>query len=130
MDIAGKYYFGLYDAIDKSNIDMGWPFQNGFASYLIKNKLNVIENYKYADLYQESYKYSIYREECLNFSPTEDFEKCWICDDYYFGAIWNKSHSGRFYVQDLKLTHEVENNIEDIKAGKFYYLDELKKRDI
>jgi hypothetical protein len=130
MNIASKYYYGLYDVINKSNIHMGWPFQYGFAPYLLKNNLNVIENHKYADSYQKIYKYSIYREECLNFSPNEDFEKCWVCDDYYFGATQNKSHSGKFYVEDLKLTHEVEDNIEDINAGKFYYLDELKKRDI
>jgi hypothetical protein len=125
MNIAGDYHIQLREKINSVNFSKGWPFNYGFLTHLLKNKLNIIENYQYAEYAKINYKYSIYREECLDISPINDFEKCWLCDDYYFGATQNKPHSGKFFIEDLKITHEIENNIEDINGGKFYYVDEL-----
>jgi hypothetical protein len=129
MNIAGQYYYELRKNVNIKNWENGWPFEYGFPHHLVKNDINVIENFKYAEYAGIDYKYSIYREECLNTSPLEEFEKCWKCDDYYFGATTNKPHFGKFFIEDLKSTHQVENNIEDIHGGKFYYIDEIAKKN-
>jgi len=127
MNIVGDYYYNLRNNININNFSKGWPFGYGLPRYLIENNINIIENNLYAEYAGIDYKYSIYRNECLHLSPLEEFEKCWLCDDYYFGASGNKPHSGKFFVQDLKLTHQVEDNIEDIFGGDFYYIDEIPK---
>jgi hypothetical protein len=76
--------------------------------------------------------YTIYRQECLKYSPIFEYKNCVECNSYYYDGLYpdeTVQYKNRF-VEDLKKKYIIEDNIHDTFVGKLYYLDELKLKDI
>jgi hypothetical protein len=127
MDILANYYLELKK--EEYIMNNEYPLNYGFAYHLKKHNIEYQLNVEIPKLYEKLYTYTIYRDECLHLSPTNDFIKCKECDDYYYGMDGTNPLSDKFFINDLIREYYVEENICDTNNPKFYYIDELLKRE-
>lgn len=124
MDLASQYYNVVKSKI--KTIYNQYPFNYGFIEHLKQKNIEVHISDLLAEKYKKNNSYTIYREECLKLSPIKDYQKCFECNSYYFD-IPNSKHK-RFFINDLKVSFDIEKNIEDVTLDKKYYVDELKPK--
>jgi len=113
MDLASKYHIESQKKIN----NFGYSYKYSFYRHLCENDIICSED--------SFYPYTIYREECLNISPINDFTKCFECNNYYFDIINNHKNS---YINDLKKKFIIDHDVENLLIGEMKYVDELKPK--
>jgi hypothetical protein len=111
MDIAANYY------------NNGHKY--GFIKHLTNNNISIKSvvdiNYMY-----DNYGYVIYRQECIKFSPLNDFDLCHECEAYYYQPVdqlYNNKEI-RHYIEDLMINYNIDDPF-NVKDGIFLFVDEL-----
>jgi hypothetical protein len=103
MDIASK----LYES-KKKEIMLVHPHHGyggaGFLRYLLLNGIKI------CDISLAQKGYSIYREECFKYSPVTEFEKCILCDSYFYGTVGGGLALGYAYNSYYQSLENDKNN--------------------
>ena len=94
MDIKSEYYDIIFN--DR---------YNGFElfKYLKKNKINILQT----DCHFAS---TIYRKECVSFSPLNEFKDCAECDRYYYKPYNERTTESKFLI-DLKEKYNIDERM-------------------
>lgn len=125
MDIMSRYFYEVINAA-KQNHQYGFPYQYGLIKHLYLNGIKPSVT-KLAEIDGErNYSYTIYRKECLEYSPNDEFEYCRMCDDYYFGAPPNQKLAGAFFVEEINKQFINDPNIFNLMDNlNWIYIDEI-----
>jgi len=129
MDIASQYfteYNKKYKNDMKEDWYMGHPLKYGFVKNLYNNSVKILEMVGRTKFHAGETSYTIYRKECIEYSPIDEYMKCFKCDLYHYKDARNSQEY--LYINELMEEYEINLNIFDCSNFKTIYIDELKKK--
>lgn len=112
MDIKSEYYNTILN--DKYN---GYELYK----YLKTNKITIFET-------THNFASTIYRKECLPFSPLTEFNDCVECDKYFYKPHNEKTTDSKFLI-DLKEKYEVDERMCEPFGNGYFLMLPLKSKD-
>jgi len=126
MNVASKYFLEYNQKyLQEYRLNRELP-KYGFVRHLYDNSIKVLDMVGRTKFHAGETSYTIYRKECLKYSPIDEYMKCFECDAYYYKDA--KTTDEKLFVTELKEKYEIKENIFDRTVLNTTYVDELIKK--
>lgn len=83
--------------------------QYSLFDHLIKMDVKICSIDNWTDFYNGVFTYTIYRPECLPYSPMNQFNECVECDRYHFDIF--RGYDRKYYITNLKEKYLLPDNV-------------------
>jgi hypothetical protein len=122
MDIASTYFIE-YNKKYTLNKELQ---KYGFIKHLYDNSIKVLDMVGRTKFHAGETSYTIYRKECLKYSPINEYMKCFDCDAYYYKDA--KTTDEKLFITELKEKYQINGDIFDRTILNTIFVDELIKK--